>query len=64
MGDGRNAKIAEQEVLVCIQEDIFRLHIAMDQAAFVGVLQTRSNLLHVGHDLGERYARAMRMTPA
>ncbi len=50
MGDGSNAKITEQDLVVLSQEHIFWLDIAMNQSLVMCVLQRACNLLDIGDD--------------
>ena len=54
MGDGGNAKIGEQHLLVLPDQHILRLDITMDKLLFVRILQGCSHLLDRGDDHRKR----------
>ncbi len=51
------AKVAEQDVLVEVQQDVLWLDIAMDDATVMSVLESSSYLLNVGYRRREWEAR-------
>src|SRR6266480_8048679 len=51
------AKVAEQDVLVEVQQDVLWLDIAMDDATVMSVLESSSYLLNVGYRRHEWQAR-------
>src|SRR5712692_1687518 len=64
MGDGRDAKVAEQDLVLYSDEHVLRLDITMDQAFIMGVLQGTGHLFDVGDDGGQQDSRALWVTLA
>ena len=50
MDNGRDAKVAEQDLVLYPDEHVLWLDIAMDQAFIVGVLQGTGHSLGIGDD--------------
>ena len=48
-----NAKVAEQNLVVCAKEHVLRLDVAVDAPLVMGILQGGRNLLDVGDDGSE-----------
>ena len=53
VGDGGDAKVAEQETAISAHEHILWLDIAMDDTALMSVLQSGGYLLYIAYNRGQ-----------
>ena len=50
----RDAKIIEHDLLLGVEQHILWFDIAMDHPLLMGIIQSRGDLFHIGHDLLDR----------
>ena len=55
LGHDGDAKIAEQDLLLAAQQEVFRLDITMDELLVVSILQGGGNLLHIRNENFDRH---------